>query len=270
MKGQGSYSEYTVVDALKGVFPLPEEIPCEDAASHFVNPYTVVGILETVKIRYSACGGKGTPGFIHTGAASQLGQMMVKLCKQEGITLINIVRREQQAETLRGLGAEHVIVSEGDWETKLDELISKHDIRIAFDCVAGEMTGTLLKHLPNKGSIFVYGKLSPNNCSNIEPLDLIYRRKHVEGWLLPTWLTEGDSVTMLMRIRSATALVHAGLGAGGWASSQFVDCSLDNMWDNFLQMYNDSGFTGKKLRIRFDQVTTTTSGATAALSDQES
>ena len=53
-----------------------------------------------------------------------------------------------------------------------------------------------------------------------------------------------------VRLRGATACVHAGLTPGGWAASQFADCTLDTMWPTFLDMYNTSGFTNRKLRIR--------------------
>jgi NADPH:quinone reductase len=246
---QGSYSEYVTVDALKGIFPLPDIVPVEDAASHFVNPYTVYGIVDTARTTHT---GKGTLGFIHTGAASQLGQMMVKYCTQEKVTLINIVRREEQAEILRSLGAQHIIVSNSsDWEEQLKTKIKELDIRIAFECVSGEMTGKLLSLLPSKSTLFVYGSLSGTPCSGIEPLDLIYRKKRVEGWLLPTWLLNGDPVTMLMRIRAATSAVHGGLVKGGWAESQFDDCTMSNMIDRFRELI-DNGFTGRKLRIRMD------------------
>lgn len=248
-QAQGSYSEYVTVDAMKGIFPLPDTVPVEDAASHFVNPYTVYGIVDTVRSNHN---GKGTIGFIHTGAASQLGQMMVKYCLQEKVTLINIVRREEQAEILRKLGAQYIVVSDtSDWEDQLKTLIKELDIRCAFECVSGEMTGKILSMLPPKSTLFVYGSLSGSPCSGIEPLDLIYRKKRLEGWLLPPWLLSGDPVTMLMRIRAATAAVHSGLAKGGWAESQFDDCTMNTMIDRFRELIAN-GFTGRKLRIRMD------------------
>lgn len=251
-KGQGSYQEYTVVNAITGIFPLPNTVKVEDAASHFVNPYTACGFLDIVKSRHSSTGdGKGKPGMVHTAAASQLGQMLVKLCKQENVNLINVVRREEQAQLLREIGAEHVVVtSEEGWEERLGALIIELNIHIAFDAVAGEMSGKLLNLLPQKGLLTVYGKLSREGCSGIQPLDLIYRKKKLEGFYLGTWV-QGDM--FLQRLRTATALVNGGLVDGGWASSQFVDCSVDNMWSEFLRMWKESGFTGKKLRIRFPE-----------------
>lgn len=251
---QGSYSEYITVDAMKGIFPLPDYIPVEDAASHFVNPYTVYGIIDTVR---HTLNGKGTVGLIHTGAASQLGQMMVKYCKLENVTLVNIVRRDEQAEILRSLGAEYIInSSHADWEEQLKSLIKELDIRVAFDCVSGEMTGKLLSLLPSRGTVFVYGSLSGTPCSEIQSLDLIYRKKKVEGWLLPHWLLSGDPVGLLMRIRSSTASVHAGLVKGGWAETQFSDCTMEDMLERFRELVR-GGFTGQKLRIRMDVSSTT-------------
>ncbi|CAE7644887.1 mecr [Symbiodinium microadriaticum] len=180
--------------------------------------------------------------------------MLVKLCKQEGITLVNIVRREEQAETLRALGAEIVVVSsEPDWEDKLKTIIKERNIHLAFDAVAGEMSGKLLSLLPVTGSLFVYGKLASEGCSHIQPIDLIYRRKKVEGFYLGAWIMQGDSVSMVLRIRAATACVHAGLVQDGWATSQFSDCNIEDMWGRFVDMWKESGFTGRKLRIIFDK-----------------
>ena len=75
--------------------------------------------------------------------------MLVKLCAQEGITLINVVRREEQAEQLRALGADTVVVSGVDgWQGELRKLVKQHGISVAFDAVAGSMTGALLSLLP--------------------------------------------------------------------------------------------------------------------------
>lgn len=177
---------------------------------------------------------------------------MVKYCKQENVTLINVVRRDEQAEILRNLGAQHIIVSnKPNWEEELKNLTKELDIKVAFDCVSGEMTGKLLTILPSKSTIFVYGSLSGLPCSSIEPLDLIYRKKRIEGWLLPTWLLSGDPVAVLMRIRSSTISVHSGLIKGGWAETQFSDCTMDNMLEKFRELVR-GGFTGQKLRIRMD------------------
>ena len=245
-KGQGAYSEYVTVSAMTGTFPLPADLEVELAASFFVNPYTVVGILDTVAQL-------GATGLVHTAAASQVGQMLVKLAKQRGVTLLNVVRRADQAATLRALGAEHIVDTSVDgWKDELSSLIATHKVTVAFDAIAGDTTGTLLSLLPNGGTCFVYGMLSRLPVGNIAPLELIYKRKEIKGWLLTNWLMGGGQLRMLKRLRDARLAVNPGLKPGGWSETRFVDCKLADVWGTFLPMYNTGGFTDAKLRVRFD------------------
>ena len=97
-----------------------------------------------------------------------------------------------RSATLRALGAEHIVnTSEEGWEAALKDKIKELGVQFAFDAVAGEMTGKLLSLLPNKGTCFVYGRLSNQPCAEIQPLDLIYRRKKLEGFFLTSWITAG-------------------------------------------------------------------------------
>jgi NADPH:quinone reductase-like Zn-dependent oxidoreductase len=253
VKGSNAYAEYVIVNALRGVYCLPDTVPLKDAASHFVNPYTAYGFLETVRSRHVVTKSSKIPGFVHTAACSQLGKMLVKLTQQEGnMTLINVVRRQEQAETLLALGAEHVIVTQGDtWESELKKLIKQYGIQFAFDAVAGELTGKILSLLPNRATMFVYGRLSNKGCAEIQPLDLIYRRKKLEGWFLGAWSTNGGMLAAARRLKGATAVVHVGLDpkkGNGWARSQYEDCSMETMFDRFGDLLAN-GFTGRKLRI---------------------
>jgi len=243
----GSYQEYVCVSAMTGVFPLPDDVPVEDAASFFVNPYTAVGILATAR-------DTGSPGLVHTAAASQLGQMLVKLCSTETYTLINVVRREEQADILRALGAEHIVVSSKEgWKDDLAKLVREHNITCAFDAIAGDSTGELMSVMPPKSTTFVYGGLSEKPIAGIVATDLIYRQKKVEGWLLTRWLDQAAAGQLgkLMRVNMASKVVNPGL-AGGWSSSQFIDVAPEDMWSKFLEMRNGGGFTNKKIRIRWD------------------
>ncbi|KNC80430.1 hypothetical protein SARC_07218, partial [Sphaeroforma arctica JP610] len=255
--GGGTYAEYVAVDATKGAWPMPDDLAIEDAASFFVNPYTAVGIVDTVK-EYCKFHGKKA-SFIHTAAASQLGQMIIKLVGDDPeITLVNIVRREDQKKILTELGAAHVIVTDDkDWKEQLKNKIKQLDITVAFDAVAGDNTGLLLSMLPNKGHCFVYGGLSGKPVAGINPLDLIYRSKHLHGFLLNRWISEGgapsattNTVSLLMRTRAASAKVNPGLKHGGWASSTFTNIALEDVHKEFLDT-KENGATGKKLRIMF-------------------
>jgi len=248
-KGVGSYQQYVAVDAMT-VFKLDQSADVLDAASFFVNPYTAVGILDTVKKR-------GASGFVHMAAASQLGQMLVKLAPSQSITIVNVVRREEQAKMLRELGAEHVVVQQEGWEKVLGNLVKELKISVAFDCISGDATGALVSLMPKNSVTFLYGALSEKGASNINPMDLIYHGKKLEGWLLTTWCFQGGLLKTYFRLRRATALVTSSLQPGKWAASQYEDVSMEDWFKTFLSMRQHSGnggFTGRKLRIRLDTV----------------
>ena len=245
-----------------------------DGASWFINPFTAYGMYDTAR-------SQGATAIVHTGAASQLGQMLVRLCLVKGLPLINVVRRREQAEILKKIGAEHVVVT-GDhgWQETLKRLVndtgpptcpSAHlphpqalssvcdaGAHMAFDCVAGVSTKEMLAVLPvGSGVCFVYGRLSGEDAS-VPPIELIYGGKRVEGFLLVgsprAWLAPGPD--RIRRWQEASEAVCIGLQADGWARSHFVDCSLEDMFPKLLEMWagkeaNDGkGFTGQKLRIR--------------------
>lgn len=243
---QGSYSEYVTVNALTGVFPMPSDVPIEDCASFFVNPYTAVGILDTAREE------TGSSVIVHTAAASQLGQMLNKLAPSEGMTIINVVRREEQAELLKGIGAEHVVVTaEPEWKKTLGAKIKELGATCAFDAVAGSTTGDLFEVMPPKGTVYVYGALA-GPVAGINPLDLIYRKKKLKGFLLTQWLMNGGTFKMVPRLYSAGGKVNAGLKSGGWSSSQFEDTTMEEAFEKILSLIGTS-ITGKKLRIRVSE-----------------
>lgn len=246
-KGQGAYSEYVTANVMQAVFPMPKDVPVEDCCSFFVNPYTVYGMLDTMKKN-------GSPGLVHGAAASQLGKMMVKACLERNIPLVNLVRREEQAELLRGLGAQYVVVTgnktKEEWQGELSALIKELDISIAFDPIAGEMTGELLSLMPPGGACHVYGVLSGKPVCAVHPLDLIYRNKKLEGFFLTRWIIgDGGTLGMLGRLRAAAASVNPGLSTG-WSKTAFEDTTLEGMFPAFLARYQGGGFTDSKLRIR--------------------
>ena len=248
---QGSYSEYVTVSALTGAFHMPDDVPIEECASFFVNPYTAVGILDTAERANSSC-----KAIVHTAAASQLGQMLNKLAVTKDMEIINIVRRPEQKDILEQLGAKHIIVTDGEdvetWKTELRSKVKELGVTHAFDAVSGDMTGHILDCMPSGGTVYLYGGLA-GNASGINPLDLIYRRKQLKGFLLTSWLYEGGTMRMIPRMMSASGVVNAGLAADGWARSQFLDTTMEVAHAEIVRLLSSSS-TGKKLRIRFDGV----------------
>jgi NADPH2:quinone reductase len=128
--GGGMYAQYRCVP-VAACLPLPEGTSPADGASSFVNPLTALGMVETMRT-------EGHKALVHTAAASNLGQMLNRLCLADGIELVNIVRKPEQAEILRGLGAKHICDSSALTFTQdLTEALAVTGATIAFDAVAG-------------------------------------------------------------------------------------------------------------------------------------
>jgi len=104
--GGAMYSQYRCVEVAQ-CLELPSGVTAIEGAACFVNPLTVLGQVGTMRR-------EGHTALVHTAAASNLGQMLIRLCAADGIPLVNIVRSEQQVELLRAAGAEHVCNSSND------------------------------------------------------------------------------------------------------------------------------------------------------------
>src|SRR3546814_4834045 len=92
------------------VMPLPDGTDPADGASCFVNPFTSLAFTETMRMENHSA-------IVHTAAASNLGQMLVKICAKDGIPLVNIVRSDAQVAILKGLGAQHIVNSRSEEHT---------------------------------------------------------------------------------------------------------------------------------------------------------
>ncbi|MCB2089458.1 MAG: alcohol dehydrogenase catalytic domain-containing protein, partial [Sphingomonadaceae bacterium] len=124
-----AYSQYCIADAMM-CLPLGD-ISAEDGASAFVNPMTSLGFVENARM-------DGQKAIVHTAAASNLGQMLIKICQEDGIELVNIVRKAEQEEILRGLGATHVCNSTSPTFTDdLTEALVQTGATVAFDAIGG-------------------------------------------------------------------------------------------------------------------------------------
>ena len=135
--GGAMYAQYRAVRA-EACLPLPAGATPAQGASCFINPLTALGFVQTLKR-------EGHAALVHTAAASNLGQMLVRICRQDGIGLVNIVRTPAQAALLRGLGAEHVVDSSApDFEAGLVNAIAATGATLAFDATGG---GTLASQI---------------------------------------------------------------------------------------------------------------------------
>ena len=128
--GEGTYGEHALTNT-RTCLPLPDGTAAADGASSFVNPLTAQGMVETMRR-------EGHTGLVHTAAASNLGQMLNRICLADGVPLVNVVRRPEQAALLRDQGAEHVCDSSAEtFFTDLVAALEATGATIAFDAVGG-------------------------------------------------------------------------------------------------------------------------------------
>jgi len=137
MIGGGMYADYRRIKG-KDVIELPVGATAVDGASMFVNPLTALGFVETAR-------SQGHKAIVHTAAASNLGQMLQKICLADDIPLVNIVRSLEQVEVLRGIGATHVLNSKDDsFSDALTAAIAETGATIAFDAIGGGTLGSAI------------------------------------------------------------------------------------------------------------------------------
>ena len=134
--GGAMYSQYRCVPA-SSCLVMDDSTTSAEAASSFVNPLTVLGFIETMKM-------ENHTAILHTAAASNLGQMLVKVCKDDSIPLVNIVRKSEQVDLLKNLGAEHVCnTSEPDFMDSLVNALVATGATLGFDATGGGNEGKL-------------------------------------------------------------------------------------------------------------------------------
>src|SRR3954453_7097624 len=138
MIGGAMYAQYRCLKVTE-CLPLPAGTTPAEGASCFVNPLTSLGMTETMRR-------EGHKALVHTAAASNLGQMLNKICLQDGIGLVNIVRSAQQADILRKIGAKHVVDSTApSFMEDLTEALGQTGAPLAFDAIGGgKLAGQIL------------------------------------------------------------------------------------------------------------------------------
>ncbi len=136
--GGAMYSEYRAVPVAQ-CLPLPEGATAADGASCFVNPLTALGMVDTMR-------NEGYGALVHTVGASNLGQMLNRICLKDGVGLVNIVRKPEQAALLKSQGAQHIVDSSApDFQAALTDAIAATGAMLAFDAIGGgRLAGQIL------------------------------------------------------------------------------------------------------------------------------
>ncbi len=207
--GGEMYAQYRCLNVAQCMV-LPDDVTPAEGASCYVNPLTALGMTETMRL-------EGHTGLVHTAAASNLGQMLVKICKADGIPLVNIVRKPEQEALLRGIGAEHVVNSSADsFREDLVQALAATGSTLGFDAIGGGgLAGQIViameaaanlnaKEYSRYGSsvhkqVYIYGRLDLSPTILPPGLGMAWG---VGGWLLTPFLQKiGNEGRQKLRAR---------------------------------------------------------------------
>jgi NADPH:quinone reductase-like Zn-dependent oxidoreductase len=214
MIGGAMYAQYRTIKASECLV-LPEGTTAAEGASCFVNPLTSLGMVETMRR-------EGHKALVHTAAASNLGQMLNKICLKDGIGLVNIVRNSQQAEILHKIGAKHVIDSTSPtFMRDLTDALVETGATLAFDAIGGgKLAGQILSAMEaaaNKSAkvysrygssvhkqVYIYGGLDTGPTELNRTFGMSWG---LGGWLLFQFLQKiGPADAMKLRQRVVAEL----------------------------------------------------------------
>ena len=212
--GGAMYAQYRCLK-VEQCLPLPAGATAADGASCFVNPLTALGMVETMKR-------EGHTALVHTAAASNLGQMLNRICLKDGIALVNIVRKPEQAKILRDAGAKHVCSTASDnFLAELTDALAETDATIAFDAIgggklAGQILGCMEAALNRKATeysrygspvhkqVYLYGMLDTSPTEVVRNFGMAWG---MGGWLLSPFLQKiGPAGAQKLRERVAAEL----------------------------------------------------------------
>jgi len=208
------YSQYRCIKAVQCLVLPPGTTPAE-GASCFVNPLTALGMVATMR-------SEGHPALVHTAAASNLGQMLNKICNKDGIGLVNIVRKPEHVALLKQLGAAHVCNSASPtFMDDLTEALAATGATVAFDAIGGgTLAGQILtameaaanrtaKEYSRYGStthkqVYIYGGLDRGPTQFNRTFGMAWG---IGGWLLTAFLQKiGVEAAQKLRERVAAEI----------------------------------------------------------------
>ena len=250
--GGAMYAQHRVAKAAE-VLVLPPDATPADGASCFVNPLTALGMVETMRR-------DGHTALVHTAAASNLGQMLNRICQADGVELVNIVRSDEQAQILRGLGAKHIVDSTSPaFMDELTDALEATGATLAFDATGGgKLAGQLLAAIeaalnrratgaysrygsPVHKQVYIYGGLDTRPTEFNRAFGMAWG---IGGWLL-TWflLKIGPEAAEELRQRVARELKTT------FASHYTQEISLTEALDPKVMAAYNRKATGEKFLI---------------------
>lgn len=192
----GTWSEFSIANAATCI-PLIDGVSDTDGAAMIVNPLTALAMFDLVKQN-------GTKSFIVSAGASQLCKLMISTARDEGYAPIALVRRDHQIKLLKDLGAAHVLNTEHEgFQSGLKALMRQEKPRIFLDAVANQTSAVVFDSMPNKSRWVIYGKLDDQLPTILQPGQMIFQSKAIEGFWLTRWMQETSMADKISVIQNA-------------------------------------------------------------------
>jgi NADPH:quinone reductase-like Zn-dependent oxidoreductase len=188
VNGQGgNWAEYAVLPAGSSL-PAPDGIPDEQVASYVVNPASAI-----LMVRHVLAVPRGE-WLLQSAAGSELGRMIIRLAKRDGIRTLNVVRRREAVAELKSIGADAVIVStEGPIDEQVHNIVGPEGVRYAIDPVVGQTGTEMFKALDEDARMLVYSSLTGEPIRiGEDPRQILSGRRTLEVFWLGYWLPRLD------------------------------------------------------------------------------
>ena len=220
--GSGTWAEYAVTRAALAL-PLKKGIADRDAAGLVVNPVTAAAMLELL--------GSGD-AFLFSAAASQLGKLVASLARDQGKKMIALVRREAPVEGLKALGAAHVLnESDPGFAEDLATVLAAEKPVIFLDAVGGSASARVHLAMGNNARWIIYGKLDTSAAEILDPSEMIFRNKSVEGFWTTTWASK----TPFLRRLKVFGEVQNRFRDGRWTTDVSAELPLEQAIERLPQ-----------------------------------
>jgi NADPH:quinone reductase-like Zn-dependent oxidoreductase len=249
--GGAMYAEYRIMKANQCLL-MNEGVSAKEGASCFVNPLTALGMVETMRL-------EGHTALLHTAAASNLGQMLVKICQKDDIPLVNIVRKDEHVELLKGIGAKHALNSTSpNFMADLVSVLTETNATLGFDATGGgTLAGQILTAMEAAQSakmgefsrygsttykqVYIYGGLDRSPTTLNRSFGMAWG---LGGWLLTPFLQKiGMDAANALRQRVADEITTT------FASGYTAEVSLTEMLQEQHLMTYAKQATGEKYLV---------------------
>src|SRR5258706_9840926 len=194
----GNWADYAAV---------PDDLPDEQAACFLINPATAILMLRHVLAIPQG------EWLLQSAASGELGRMIIRLAKHDGIRTINVVRRREAAADLQRMGADAVIVStEGPIDEQVRRIIGQEGVKYAIDPVVGETGTQMYQALGEEGRMLVYGSLTGEPIRvGADPRFILAGRRILEVFWVAYWFNRLDETAQRQLVQEIVALLHEGI-----------------------------------------------------------